>query len=221
MKTPALTLVGLAAFALVACGPSEAEIQAAKEKTTADSLAALASTERPVAVDVAASRVKWTGTMLNVKRHFGTVTLTDAQLTVKGPLVTGGSFVADLGSINLEDAGEYQYNPEGSDKNTQSMLIGHLKSADFFDVANHPQATFEITRVEGNTAYGNLSIRGNTHEEKVTDINVTDENGTVTATGKLTFDRQKYDVAWGTGAKDFVLNDDIELEISLAGGFAE
>lgn len=37
------------------------------------------------------------------------------------------------------------------------------------------------------------------------------------ATGKLTFDRQKYGVAWSSGAKDMVLNDNIELEIIIAG----
>lgn len=218
MKNSALAFVGIATLALVACGPSEAEIQAAKEKRIADSLATVAASERAVTVDAAASTVNWKGTMLGIKSHNGTVALTDAKLTVKGPSVTAGSFVVDLSSIKpLDEA----YAPDDAKQGTRSMLVGHLQSADFFDVANHPTASFEITSVEGNTATGKLTVRGVTHEEKVTDIAVTDEAGVITATGKLAFDRQKYGVAWSSGSKDAVLNDIIELEISLSGNIAQ
>lgn len=209
-----LSTVALAATFLVACGPSEAEIRANKEKVTADSLAALASMERTVAIDVANSTVNWTGTMLGIKSHNGTVALSDAKLTVKGPTVVGGSFIVDLESITaLDDA----YAPDGSEQGTRAMLLGHLASADFFDVANHPTASFNITSVDGNTATGMLTIRGVSSEEKVTDINVTEADGAITVTGKLTFDRQKYGVTWSSGSKDAVLNDAIDLNITLNG----
>lgn len=217
-NTTVLSSIALAALFLVACGPSEAEIQAAKEKATADSLATIAATERTVNVDVAASNVNWTGTMLGIKSHNGTVALTDAKLMVKGPSVTGGSFTVDLSSIKpLDEA----YAPDDAEQGTRSMLVGHLQSADFFDVANHPKASFEITSVEGNTATGKLTVRGVTNEEKVTDIAVTDDKGAITATGKLAFDRQKYGVAWSSGSADAVLNDMIELEVSLTGNIAQ
>jgi polyisoprenoid-binding protein YceI len=45
----------------------------------------------------------------------------------------------------------------------------HLRSADFFDVANHPEITFESTRVEKGKSdryrvFGDLTIRGTTAE---------------------------------------------------------
>ncbi len=44
----------------------------------------------------------------------------------------------------------------------------HLRSADFFDVANHPELTFVSKKVEGAgdaiTVYGDLTIRGTTKE---------------------------------------------------------
>jgi polyisoprenoid-binding protein YceI len=215
-NTTILSSVALAALFLVACGPSEAEIQAAKEKATADSLATLAASERTVAVDAAASTVNWKGTMLGIKSHHGTVALTDANLVVKGPSVVSGSFTVDLSSITALDSA---YAADDAKQGTRAMLLGHLASADFFDVANHPKASFEITSVEGNTATGKLTVRGTTNEEKVTDIAVTEENGAVKATGKLAFDRQKYGVAWASGSKDAVLNDMIELEIALSGSF--
>ena len=215
-NTTILSSVALAALFLVACGPSEAEIQATKEKATADSLATLAASERTVAVDAASSTVSWKGTMLGIKSHNGTVALTDANIVVKGPSVVSGSFAVDLSSMKaLDDA----YAADNAKEGTRAMLLGHLSSGDFFDVANHPSAKFEITSVEGNTATGNLTVRGVTNEEKVTDIAVTEMDGVVSTTGKLAFDRQKYGVAWSSGSTDAVLNDIIELDIALSGSF--
>ena len=187
MKHTILFALGTATL-LVACGPSEAELAAQKAQREADSLATLAAMERPITIDLEASQVKWTGTMLGIKAHYGRVALSKADLTVKGPSVVGGSFVVDLANIMPADT---MYAPDDSKQGTRAMLVGHLQSADFFDVANNPTASFTITRVEGNTVYGNLTVRGVTHEEKVTDVVVNEANGTVTATGKLTFDRQK------------------------------
>lgn len=48
----------------------------------------------------------------------------------------------------------------------------HLKSPDFFDVAQHPALTFASTRIEGTpdefTLYGNLTIHGVTKEVELT-----------------------------------------------------
>jgi polyisoprenoid-binding protein YceI len=69
---------------------------------------------------------------------------------------------------------------------------------------------------------GDLTIRGTTNTEQVTDIVITENaDGTVTATGKLTFDRQKYGVAWKHFLKDAILADNIDLEISLNGKAAQ
>ncbi|WP_024955763.1 YceI family protein [Sulfurospirillum arcachonense] len=44
---------------------------------------------------------------------------------------------------------------------------GHLKSADFFDVAKFPEMNFELTKVDGDTAYGKLTMHGITKEVKL------------------------------------------------------
>lgn len=210
-------IIAATSVALVACGPSEAEIAEQKRKAYEDSLATVASMERRVDVDAAASQLEWKGTMLGIKAHYGTVALADAKLVVKGPSVVAGGFVVDLNTITPKDT---LYAPDESNQGTRAQLVGHLHSPDFFDVANHPTATFDITRQEGNTLYGNLTVRGVTHEEKVTDVVVNEENGQVTATGTLTFDRQKYGVAWSSGVKDAVLSDDIEVKVTIVGTIA-
>jgi len=214
MKSPVLSVVALAAVALVACGPSEAELAAAKEKAAADSIAAAAAAEHAYTVDAAASKLSWKGTMLGVKSHHGTVNMTEGTFSVKGGVVTGGKFVVDMKSIAPLDSA---YAADDAKQGTRAMLVGHLSSADFFAVDSFPTATFEITSVEGATATGKLTLRGKTSDEKVTDLVVTEENGVAKATGKLSFDRQKYGVAWKAPMKDVVLNDAIELTVELTG----
>ncbi|MBI1288869.1 MAG: YceI family protein [Flavobacteriales bacterium] len=165
-----------------------------------------AAEPQEVVVDLGGSNVKWTGEMLGIKAHYGNIALSEAKLILAGDKVNGGTFVIDMTTIEpKDDVYDSEHTPE--------KLVGHLSSPDFFDVANHPTATFEITSVseDGSTATGKLTVRGITNEETVKDIKVAD--GTVS--GTLTFDRKKYDVAWDAPMKDAVLSNDIPLEITL------
>ncbi len=81
-----------------------------------------------------------------------------------------------------------------------------------------PTAQLKITAVNGNTASGELTVRGKTNTENITDIVLTpNADGSIKASAKLVFDRQKYGVAWSSGSKDAVLNDNIELNVELSG----
>ena len=103
---------------------------------------------------------------------------------------------------------------EGS---TPEKLVGHLSSADFFDVENFPTAKFEITSVEGNTAKGMLTIRGISHEETVENIAMTKEGEKTKITADLVFDRKKYDVLWDSPMKEMLLSNDVKLTVELIG----
>jgi len=103
-------------------------------------------------------------------------------------------------------------------KTEENKLVQHLESPDFFDVSNHPIATFEIIgsdRTE-KTVSGNLTIRGITNSETVNDV-VFDE-ATGAAKGLLSFDRQKYNVAYKGSTKDMLISDVVKLSISLIPG---
>ncbi len=216
MKIQLFTAAMAAAAMLASCGPSEAENAAQAAQAKADSLQALMSMERTWAIDPATSKIKWSATMLKVKSHNGTLGLTTGKLVTKGPMVTGGEFTVHL-DLQTSDMLDTNYAPDGSKEGTRSHLIGHLMSPDFFAADSFPTATFMINGATANTVNGDLTVRGRTNPETVTDVVVTEENGTIKATGKLVFDRQKYGVAWDSGSKDYVLSDDIELNVELVG----
>lgn len=210
----ALTAVA-AVMSIVACGPSEAEIAAAKEKRTKDSLDSIAATEKTYMVDASASKVNWTGTMLGIKSHTGGLNFTEGKFMTRGGALTAGEFTVDMKSYQLTDT---NYAADGAKQGTRAMLMGHLMSPDFFAVDSFPTARLVVTGVNGNTASCDLTVRGRTSQETLTDIVIADNgDGSVKATGKLVFDRQKYGVRWSSGSKDAVLNDNIELAVELTG----
>ncbi|MGB0930529.1 MAG: YceI family protein [Chitinophagales bacterium] len=89
-------------------------------------------------VDTGNSSVTFIGTK-PVGQHTGVVKLKEgSSISVDNGAVTGGKFEMDLTSFVITDL-----EGEGRDK-----LTGHLQSDDFFDVANHPTASFEITDVK-------------------------------------------------------------------------
>ncbi len=166
-----------------------------------------------VNVDNANSNVVWKGEMIGgLYGHKGTVVIKDSKLELTEGKVSGGSFTIDLSTIKPTDD---NYNPK--EGKSPENLVGHLSANDFFDVANHPTASFVITSVEGDKAKGNLTVRGVTHEETIEGVTVTPNGDNVTVTGKLTFDRQKYGVAYATGSKDTILSDDIVIDVTLNG----
>jgi polyisoprenoid-binding protein YceI len=129
--------------------------------------------------------------------------------------LTGGSFSIDMATLVCEDlSGEYK-----------GKLEGHLKSDDFFGVANNPTADFTITSsiAQGPGKYkivGDLTIKGITKEIKFP-ATVTEENGVYTAVADITVDRSEYDVKYGSGSffdglGDKVIYDEFNLAVSLS-----
>lgn len=211
MKTTNRLILGLSlSVALAACGGTEkkAEETAANEKETTKTEEKVVSKE--LNINPAESKVMWSGEVLGVYEHTGTVDVVEGNLEVEGNQVSGGNFVIDLTSMTATDE---NYNPE--EGKSKEKLIEHLSSADFFDVKNHPKSTFEVISHDPstNTLKGNLTVRGVTNEETLTDVNLDLDNKT--ASGKLTIDRKKYDVAFTHPAQDVVISDDVHLKVKL------
>ncbi|MDP6909426.1 MAG: YceI family protein, partial [Flavobacteriales bacterium] len=137
MKTTNLLLT------ITAAGTSCGSHDHSHEGETAEATAAEESVQASeAAIDLAASSVNWTGEMLGMYAHSGTVSLSEASLSLEGDKISGGSFTVDLGTITPTDE-----NYDIAAGNTPEKLVDHLSSADFFDVENHPSANFLITEV--------------------------------------------------------------------------
>jgi hypothetical protein len=101
--------------------------------------------------------------------------------------------------------------------NTKESLVEHLSSAEFFDVAAHPTASLTITAATGNTATVDLTIRGTTRAETLTEVVMTTDArwGRTCHRPSSSSTGRDYGVAWAPDMKDAVLEDDIVLSIIL------
>ncbi len=203
---PVLSLIAIAT--MVACGGAADKSNEVTEEAAVETVEDV-TTEETVNVNTSESSVMWMGQIVGgIKSHNGTVKVTEGSLTLKGDEIVGGNFTVDLTSMNPLDSNYTEDQPA-------EKLVGHLSSGDFFMTDSFPTASFVIKSADAAamTVTGDLTVRGITNTETINDVAIDTEAGT--AVGSLTFDRQKYNVAFSTGAKDFVLSDDIELTIDL------
>ncbi len=164
-------------------------------------------------VDTAKSSVKWLGKKVTGE-HFGSIAVKEGSLEVANGKVSGGKVVIDMQSLAVEDI---------KDAGMNGKLVGHLKSDDFFGVATFPTAELVVTKVESNgsnhTFSGNLTIKGITNPATFTATSAKDGKSTVYK-GKLTIDRSKYNVRYGSKSffdnlGDKAIYDEFTLDFSL------
>lgn len=98
---------------------------------------------------------------------------------------------------------------------------GHLRSPDFFDVANHPTLSFKskkVAAVGGNLAVtGDLSIRGVTKEVTIP-VQILGVMGDKAGfASEFTVDRQDYGVSWNRTLDQggTILGDEVTVELTF------
>ncbi len=164
------------------------------------------------------SQVIWTGTKVG-GQHSGTISVQKGELTASNGKVGSGSFTLDMNSINNTDQ------KPGAGKED---LEGHLKNADFFDVANHPTGTFKITSVSplSGSADANTSITGDLTLKGITK-SVTFPANILVAGNKLSavspafkINRTEWNIKYGSGligtAADKIIHDEISLVLNIS-----
>lgn len=98
-------------------------------------------------------------------------------------------------------------------------LTGHLKSADFFGVEEHPTASFETTSVASNedgtyTVTGNLDLHGVTKSISFPATLAKTEAGTYTAQAEFSIKRFDFDIVYPGKAEDLI-RDDVLIKLNL------
>ena len=153
-------------------------------------------------------------------RHSGTVSLKKSALKVKDQKIMGGDIIINLDTIKVTDLKSPKW---------AAKLTGHLKSDDFFDTKNHPEAVFTISKVEfiKEKLYmvsGMLKIRG-VEKKKSFKAKIEKNNKQLTASGKMTINRLDFGVKYNSKKdflakvisipKDKVIKDEFELDFNL------
>ncbi len=172
------------------------------------------------AVDIAESIVRWTGRNL-FNHHSGTVRLAGGQLRLLEGRLVSASFDVAVDTIACEDI---------ADGSVNCMLIDHLKSADFFEVAKHPVASFVASAaepIEGATEgrpnfqlAGTLTVRGVSRPVEFPAVVAVNPEGRLTGQACLDLDRTEFGSIYGSGRLfrflgQHVVNDVIHLHLKI------
>jgi polyisoprenoid-binding protein YceI len=186
------------------------------------SLQAQTASAKKLAINTTDSKVSWLGKK-PTGEHNGYVKLTGGEVIVDKNELTGGSFTIDFNSI---------VNLDLKDEGMNNRLVGHLKSADFFDVAKYPTARFaitKVTKVSGPAAgaskathriEGDLTMKGITKKISF-DASINLLNGKLVAsTPTFTIDRTQWSVNYQSKSifaelKDQFIYDDMTLSVEL------
>ena len=89
------------------------------------------------------------------------------------------------------------------------MLTKHLKSPDFFGVADHPKATFKTTKVaktdKGYNITGDLTMLGRTKAVSMP-ATVTAAGDNLTLTSEFKINRNDWGMSYGKGKVDDIVS---------------
>jgi polyisoprenoid-binding protein YceI len=166
-------LMGIAAFSMLiaSCGGGESTEGTGTDTTAADTTPVVVIND--YTVDTAASIVTWKayGKIGDTsKYHMGTLKMMGGTISASDSAgtstLTAATIDFDMNSAK-ESAGAVD-------------LDGHLKSPDFFDVAQYATSSFTFESFDGTNATGSLAIMGKTVSITApTTIAITPENVTV------------------------------------------
>jgi polyisoprenoid-binding protein YceI len=172
------------------------------------------------AVDTTASRIRFTGHGVG-KNHPGIFRLSSGKVAVAGNEVTGGDFVINIKSMELEQKGGM----------FDKKLHPHLMSGDFFDADKFGTARFEITGVKPyspNTSDtsvvdgANYRISGNFTLKDVTKnisfpARIDLDGNTLKAKGNFDIDRTQWNMNYGNDKTlgDKFISEKVNIELDL------
>jgi|694.fasta_scaffold06680_10 polyisoprenoid-binding protein YceI len=171
-------------------------------------------------IDNVVSTLEWKCGKLVGGSHSGNVSFIDGELNGTDTKIISGKLDIDMKSISCSDI---------EDKAKNADLVGHLKSADFFDVEKNPTSILEILKVEdakektvdaNSTIIANLTIKGVTKEITFPAMIKYSDLGLL-ATASFKINRKDWGMNYGTEgsvadlAKDRIINNEIEFVVSI------
>ena len=188
-----------------------------KKVTTENAVEKTVEVKNPISsykANITKSLVTWKGSKI-ASSHNGDIKIENGIFEITNGNINAGEFTINMNSINCLDL-------EGKKK---AGLEGHLKNADFFDVATYPTSKFVITSSEVKNAKtyvtGNLTIKDVTKSITIPATIQTNEDGTASFKSDVfSFDRTIFGVTYKSSKieallKDKVINDLIEISFDI------
>ena len=162
-----------------------------------------------VSIKVSESSIHWLGKKIT-GQHEGNINLLSGSLIMANGLLTGDDFIVNMNSIASKDLkGE-----------SAKKLEGSLKSEEWFDAENHPQAKIVFTSVVSQdgglyNVTGDFTIRG-----KKNPATFKLQVNNLEATAKVIIDRTLFNILNGSNSffsnlKDKMINNYFELHVNL------
>jgi len=165
--------------------------------------------QEQLAINTSKSEIKWScDYSFYFNGHYGFVSFQEGHFIKTSDMITGGSFVIDLNTIQATDM-----EAEGN-KN----LSAHLKDPDFFDVKKYPKAKLVITKIKYHDAThflaeADMTIKGITEPVKFQATLNFEEK---TMTTKFKIDRTRWGITYNSTIKDSAISDAIGFEVKIS-----
>ncbi len=161
------------------------------------------------------TELSWIGKEISTKIHTGTLNLSNGTIQIIDENTINGNITIDMSSINVTDL-------QGRAK---EMLEGHLRSADFFEVENYPNATLNFKSKSYNKLKNLIDFEGQLTIKDISNpiffsATLIESSPYLKAKSILSFDRSKYNVRFRSGSffenlGDKLILDDIDINIVL------
>ena len=206
MKNIFPIFAAIALMSLISCGSEDGA-------NTNESTSGVSNAEMSIyTVDKKQSRIKWQGELIGAYGHEGTLNVSDGSFSVAGNEVVSGTITLDMNSIIAADR---NYDPNSGQ--TKEALLADFSSPDFFDVEDHPTATFTIITAGNGSVGGDLTICGVSNYIKIAKLSVEAFEDGVSVGGAFTFNRQDFGVSFENTISDYVLSNDIVVTFRVIG----
>lgn len=213
-----INIIVLFCLGLASCSSgSEGNVVVVKAGVPAE-VGSVSTTTTLVQLDTVSSQISWVGRKPGGV-HSGTLKLQRGYFEFSGQEIVGGRVIFNMSTISDVDL---------SDSESRVKLEKHLKSADFFNVAQYPTSDFVITKITPDTRKGsdnfaiegNLTIKGIVKSIAFPGKIVISDKEIVAQVGPIAINRTDWGVNYGSKSifdnlTDKFIDDNIELTFSL------
>mgnify|MGYP002629649743 CR=1 FL=1 len=160
-------------------------------------------------LDTDSSTLKWAASKIVSNFHEGTADIQSGNLIRENGVFTSGEYVIDITTL--------------VDVESNQALIGHLKSADFFNIEMYPTSMFKITNIEkmdeNYEVTGDLTIKDVTNEISF-NADLSQKDGNLNIGASFEIDRTKWGLDYLSGSLleqlgEKAIKDQVYFELDL------